>query len=97
LGKVFASVAPHSTEQPPAATKEERAIEKVRVLYGGRGRHRADFSRGGGGLGLLNCVTEYVDHYCRARFRDRRHGAALFGQGAVLRNRAFATALELIR
>ena len=45
--------------------------------------------------GLVNAVTEYVDHHRRARSQDNRLDSAWFGQGAVLKQRALSTALKL--
>lgn len=46
--------------------------------------------------GLLNAVTEYVDHERRARSPEYRLDSAWFGQGAVIKQRALDTALKLV-
>nr|WP_254436462.1 DUF932 domain-containing protein [Halomonas meridiana] len=46
--------------------------------------------------GLLNAVTEYVDHDKRARSNDTRMDSAWFGQGAQLKQEALNTALALV-
>ena len=46
--------------------------------------------------GLLNAVTEYVDHERRARSTEYRVDSAWFGQGAVIKQRALDTALQLV-
>ena len=45
--------------------------------------------------GLLNSVTELVDHERRARSVDNRLNSAWFGLGAAVKQRAFEEALKL--
>ena len=46
--------------------------------------------------GLLNSVTEFVDHERRARSNEYRMDSAWFGQGAQIKQRALDTALQLV-
>ncbi|KES22997.1 hypothetical protein FG99_15645 [Pseudomonas sp. AAC] len=46
--------------------------------------------------GLLNAVTEYIDHERRARSNEYRIDSAWFGQGAVIKQRALDAALQLV-
>jgi hypothetical protein len=46
--------------------------------------------------GLLNAVTEFVDHERRARSTDYRLDSAWFGQGAMLKRAALDQALVLV-
>ena len=46
--------------------------------------------------GLVNAVTEYVDHHRRARSSDYRLDSAWFGQGATLKQRAMHKSLILL-
>jgi len=46
--------------------------------------------------GLLNAVTEYVDHEKRARSSEYRMDSAWFGQGAVIKQKALNAALQLV-
>ncbi len=85
----------------PAANGEqvtlsnERALKKVQSLYEGAG-HGADLEAAKGtAWGLLNAVTEYVDHEKRARSSEHRIDSAWFGQGAALKQRALDAALQL--
>ena len=39
---------------------------------------------------MLNAVTEYVDHKSRARSDEKRFSNAQFGEGAKLKDQAFA-------
>ncbi|AYX34636.1 phage/plasmid-like TIGR03299 family protein [Burkholderia pseudomallei] len=74
----------------------ERAIKAVAELYSGRGKGADLASASGTAWGLLNAVTEYVDHCRRARSDDHRRDAAWFGSGAALKDRAWEEALKLV-
>ena len=74
----------------------EQALASVRSLYEGGGRGALMASSRGTAWGLLNSVTEYVDHHRRARSDDHRRDAAWFGQGAQLKQRAWDEAMKLV-
>ena len=74
----------------------EQALANVRSLYEGGGRGALLASSRGTAWGLLNSVTEYVDHHRRARSDDHRRDAAWFGQGAQLKQRALDQALQMV-
>ena len=73
----------------------ERALKKVQALYEGQGHGSELDSASGTAWGLLNAVTEYVDHEKRARSPEYRMDSAWFGQGASLKQRALDYALQL--
>ena len=73
----------------------ERALKKVQALYDGQGRGAELQSAKGTAWGLLCAVTEFVDHERRARNAEYRLDSAWFGQGAQLKQRALAQALQL--
>lgn len=79
----------------PTVLPNERALRKVQSLYEGQGRGSTLESAQGTAWGLLNAVTEYVDHERRARSTEYRMDSAWFGQGAILKQRALNAALEL--
>jgi len=79
----------------PAVLPNERALRKVQYLYEGQGRGSTLESAQGTAWGLLNAVTEYVDHERRARSIEYRMDSAWFGQGAQLKQRALEAALQL--
>ena len=54
----------------------------------------ADLS-GNTGWGLLNSLTDYIDHSKRARGQDNRLDSAWFGEGAKLKQRGLETILEM--
>ena len=80
----------------PTGLSNERALNKVMSMYEGHGRGAELESAKGTAWGLLNSVTEYVDHERRARSNEYRMDAAWFGQGAVIKQRALDTALRLV-
>ena len=73
----------------------ERALKKVQALYEGGGRGAELAAAKGSAWGLLNAVTEFVDHERRARNQEYRLDSAWFGQGAALKQRALDYALQL--
>ena len=90
---VMCDVNPNS--QLPEQLPNERALRKVQELYEGRGRGSQLESARGTAWGLLNAVTEYVDHERRARSTEYRLDSAWFGQGAQIKQRALDAALTL--
>ena len=78
-----------------APVVNEQAMRSVRALYEGGGRGAQLASSRGTAWGLLNSVTEYVDHHRRARSDDHRREAAWFGQGAQFKQRAWDELIQL--
>lgn len=74
----------------------DRALKTVQELYSGHGKGAEMASAAGTAWGLLNSVTEFVDHHRRARSADHRLDAAWFGQGAALKQKAWEEALKLV-
>lgn len=72
------------------------ALKKVKALYQGGGRGANLESAKGTGWGLLNAVTQYVDHERKARNGDYRLDSAWFGAGAQLKERALRESLALV-
>jgi hypothetical protein len=90
---VLCDVTPNS--KLPEVLPNERALRKVQSLYEGGGRGATLESAQGTAWGLLNAVTEYVDHERRARSNEYRMDSAWFGQGAQIKHRALEAALQL--
>lgn len=78
------------------AVVNEQAVANVRALYEGGGRGAMLASSRGTAWGLLNSVTEFVDHHRRARSDDHRRDAAWFGQGAQIKQRAWDEVMKLV-
>jgi len=74
----------------------DRAVKGVLDLYSGNAMGADLLSSKGTAWGLLNSVTEYVDHHRRSRSLDHRRDAAWFGQGATTKQRAWEESLKLV-
>ncbi|MBW8067916.1 MAG: DUF932 domain-containing protein [Ferrovum sp.] len=77
-------------EQP-----NQKALQAVYALYSGEGKGSTLASASGTAWGLVNAVTDYVDHSRRARSEDYRLDSAWFGQGAQIKQKAFEKALAM--
>ncbi|OGA85313.1 MAG: hypothetical protein A2711_09730 [Burkholderiales bacterium RIFCSPHIGHO2_01_FULL_63_240] len=78
------------------ATGQDRAIQKLLKLYSGHGRGSEMGAAKDTAWGLLCAVTEFVDHERRARSSGHRLDSAWFGQGALLKQRALESSLQLL-
>lgn len=74
----------------------EQAMAKTLDIYNGRGRGAELGSSNGTALGLLNSVTEFVDHERRARNTDYRLDSAWFGHGATLKQKALERTMLML-
>ncbi len=90
---VFAHPAPG--QHPEAAKVNERAAARAQALFDGDGRGAELASSRNTAYGLVNAVTEFVDHERRARSTDYRLDSAWFGQGATLKQKALEQATAL--
>jgi phage/plasmid-like protein (TIGR03299 family) len=81
---------------PLAEQPNQKGLQSVHALFAGNGKGSALAAADGTAWGLLNAVTEYVDHQRRARSQDYRLDSAWFGQGAAIKGRALEQALKLI-
>lgn len=82
--------------QPAELMRNDRAIKMVQSLFNGKGKGSLLESSQGTAFGLLNSITEYIDHEKRARNHDYRLDSAWFGQGAQIKQKAMKIALKLI-
>ena len=85
-----------SDESKEVPVLNERAAAATKFLFDGAGRGAELQSAKGTAFGLLNSVTEFVDHMRRARGADYRLDSAWFGQGATLKSKALERSLALI-
>ena len=81
---------------PIAEQPNEKALKSVIDMFAGQGKGSTLSSAEGTAWGLVNAVTEYVDHHRRARSRDNRLDSAWFGQGASIKEKAWLEALKLV-
>jgi phage/plasmid-like protein (TIGR03299 family) len=85
----------YAAPEGKAMVVNEQALATARSLYEGGGRGALMASSRGTAWGVLNSVTEYIDHHRRARSDDHRRDAAWFGQGARIKQRAWDEAIKL--
>lgn len=83
-------------DAPLTAQPNEKALKNVIELFAGQGKGSQLASSDGTAWGLVNAVTEYVDHHRRAKSRDTRLDSAWFGQGANIKAKAWTEALKLV-
>jgi len=74
----------------------ETASNAVLALFHGKAIGASLESANDTAFGLLNAVTEYIDHTRRARSPSNRLDSAWFGQGAVIKQKALDAALQLV-
>lgn len=86
----------YSAQGGDSTVVNEQALKAVRSLYDGGGKGVMYASSRGTAWGLLNSVTEYVDHHRRARSDDHRRDAAWFGQGAQIKQKAWDEMVKLV-
>ena len=86
------------TDQTKTASghTNERAMTKAMAMFDGHGKGAELASSKGTALGLLNSVTEFIDHERRARSTDHRLESAWFGEGALRKKIAWEQALMMI-
>lgn len=87
---------PATGASTPVPATNDNAVKAVQELFAGRGKGADMASAAGTAFGLLNAVTEFVDHQRRARSDDHRRDAAWFGTGATLKQKAWDEALRLV-
>ncbi|MCH8532299.1 MAG: DUF932 domain-containing protein [Saccharospirillum sp.] len=74
----------------------ETAMAKAQALFQGEGMGASLASSDGTAYGLLNSVTEFIDHQRRAKTPDHRLDSAWFGTGVAIKNRALEQAMSLV-
>ena len=72
-----------------------KVLNHVFGLYAGNGMGSTLASANDTAWGMLNAVTQYVDHEHRARNSDNRLDSAWFGMGSAIKQKALDEALKL--
>jgi phage/plasmid-like protein (TIGR03299 family) len=83
----------------PEFTFEEQLTKPLKAtqeLFSGAGMGAGMSSAKGTAWGLLNALTQYVDHDRQARSQDNRLDSAWFGTGAAIKAKAFEEAMALV-
>ncbi|MEH6459730.1 DUF932 domain-containing protein [Chitinimonas sp. JJ19] len=73
-----------------------RVLQQIHTLFAGAGIGAELASASGTAWGLLNAVTQYVDHARRARSQDYRLDSAWFGAGAEMKAKAYTQVLKVV-
>ncbi len=81
---------------PATQASNQKAMNRVHELFNGHGRGSQLASSKGTAYGLLNAVTEFIDHERRAKNTDYRLDSAWFGLGASIKQNALENALALV-
>ena len=81
--------------KPIEEQEEAKTIKKVYDLFAGNGMGSDLITAQGTVWGLVNAITEQVDHHRATRTADSRINRAWFGDGALLKQKAWDTALAL--
>lgn len=82
-------------EMPLAEQPNQKALQNVYALFQGKGMGADMASANGTAWGLVNAVTQFVDHERRARSQDHRLDSAWFGAGSTIKARAYQEAMKL--
>lgn len=84
----------------PCATDTDllpsKSMQQLLSLYDGAGMGADLASSKNTAWGLVNAMTEFVDHHRRARSQDNRLDSAWFGLGAQLKQKAYGQAMALL-
>lgn len=75
-----------TNKQSLVPVRESKGFKTVLQLFNGGGKGSKIDGVAGTGWGLVNSVTEYIDHHARAASRDNRLDSAWFGNGANLKS-----------
>lgn len=84
------------SEEVEEEVRKPRALDDILGLFQGAGIGSNEPGAKGTLWGLVNSVTEYVDHHATARTDSHRLDRAWFGTGDQLKTDAFERALALI-
>ena len=90
---LLARILPEPADRP---VEETRGFKRIMELFGGRGIGATLPSAEGTAWGLLNAVTQDVDHSTTARTADNRLNSAWFGAGDELKSRALHVLTSLV-
>lgn len=77
------------------STRQANIIQGVFDLYNGRGKGSTMPTANGTAWGLLNAVTEHMDHHANGRNANNRLRTAWFGKGEEIKNQAMSELLKI--
>lgn len=79
-----------------ARARKPRGFDQIMGLFDGEGLGSTKKGSEGTAWGLVNAVTEYVDHHATAKSPDHRIARAWYGTGDALKTEAFDLALKTL-
>lgn len=95
-GDTFAQLmaGPFVPKDMEAAQRRPRGADAILELFEGAGRGATQVGRSGTAWGLVNAVTEYVDHIKPSKSDDQRVANAWWGNGDQLKAEVMSMALD---
>lgn len=93
--RFFAEVLDDSCAEHPDLSPS-KPMQQLLSLYDGAGMGADLASSKNTAWGLVNAMTEFVDHHRRARNQDYRLDSAWFGNGAQLKQKTYGQAIALL-
>lgn len=81
---------------PSADPVKSQQFKKIMALFGGQGMGSDLGTREGTMWGVVNAVTEYVDHHVKATSPDNKMASAWYGRGDNLKTTAMERAVALV-
>lgn len=95
MALLISVMAPEAKEPDQISTKKFNQIKTIFDLYAHAGMGSQFASSNGTAWGVVNAVTEYIDHQSGNNINNRFRSAQ-FGPGATLKADTFAAALKLV-
>jgi phage/plasmid-like protein (TIGR03299 family) len=92
VGQILTDTKTIASQDAPST----RAHKAIMALFEGEGKGADMKGVAGTAWGVVNAITEYVDHHARSQTEQHRLSEAFFGRGDQLKALAFARAAELV-
>lgn len=93
---IFDVIAGEDADPDTISTKQQNILGNVYDLFNGGGRGSNFESAHGTAWGLVNCVTEYLDHHINSRTANNRLRSAWFGPAETMKQDAYNKAWAMV-